>query len=86
MRFSLLPPARNLGKFQKMRFMATFFAEMLLIFSKSDFDYGNGYFDNDNGQTLFLGKTSIEKKRFLSGIARIMGGGSTHARIFWPSF
>ena len=26
------------------------------------------------------------KKRFLSGIARIMGGGSTHARIFWPSF
>ena len=34
--------------------MATFFAEMLLIFSKSDFDYGNGYFDNDNGQTLFL--------------------------------
>ena len=33
-----------------------------------------------------LGKGSIEKKRFLSGIARIMGGGSTHARIFWPSF
>ena len=33
-----------------------------------------------------LGKTSIEKKRFLSGIARIMGGGSTHARIFWPLF
>ena len=27
-----------------------------------------------------------EKKRFLSGIARMMGGGSTHARIFWPSF
>ena len=26
------------------------------------------------------------KKRFLSGIARMMGGGSTHARIFWPSF
>ena len=35
---------------------------------------------------LSLGKGSIEKKRFLSGIARIMGGGSTHARIFWPSF
>ena len=34
--------------------MATFFAEMLSIFSKSDFDYGNRYFDNDNGQTLFL--------------------------------
>ena len=34
-----------------------------------------------------LGKTSIEKKRFLSGIARMMGGrGSTHARIFWPFF
>ena len=33
-----------------------------------------------------LGKGSIEKKRFLSGIARMMGGGSTHARIFWPSF
>ena len=26
-----------------------------------------------------------EKKRFLSGIAR-MKGGSTHARIFWPFF
>ena len=48
------PPARNLGKFQKMRFMATFFAEMLSIFSKSDFDHGNGYFDNDNGPTLLL--------------------------------
>ena len=32
------------------------------------------------------GKGSIEKKSFLSGIAQIMGGGSTHARIFWPSF
>ena len=28
----------------------------------------------------------MEKKRFLSGIARMMGGGSTHARIFWPFF
>ena len=28
-----------------------------------------------------LGKTAIVKKRFLSGIARMMGGGSTHARI-----
>ena len=27
-----------------------------------------------------------EKKRFLSGIARMMGGGSTHARIFDPLF
>ena len=27
-----------------------------------------------------------EKKRFLSGIARIRGGGSTHARIFGPLF
>ena len=27
-----------------------------------------------------------EKKRFLSGIAQIRGGGSTHAPIFWPSF
>ena len=26
------------------------------------------------------------KKRFLSGIARMMGGGSTHARIFGPLF
>ena len=26
------------------------------------------------------------KKRFLSGIARMRGGGSTHARIFWPFF
>ena len=36
----------------------------------------------------YLGKGSIEKKRFLSGIARIRGGGrgSTHAQIFWPSF
>ena len=34
-----------------------------------------------------LGKGSIEKKkRFLSGIARIRGGGSTHARIFGPLF
>ena len=33
-----------------------------------------------------LGKGSTQKKRFLSGIARMMGGGSTHARIFWPSF
>ena len=33
------------------------------------------------------GKRSTEKKRFLLGIARMMGGGgSTHARIFWPSF
>ena len=27
---------------------------MLSIFSKSDFDHGNGYFDNDNGPTLLL--------------------------------
>ena len=35
-----------------------------------------------------LGKTSTEKKRFLSGIARMRegGGGSTHARFFWPFF
>ena len=33
-----------------------------------------------------LGKTSTAKKRFLSGIARMMWGGSTHARIFWPFF
>ena len=31
-----------------------------------------------------LGKTSMKKKRFLSGIARMRGGGSSHARIFWP--
>ena len=37
-------------------------------------------------QFLALGKGSTQKKRFLSGIARMMGGGSTHARIFWPSF
>ena len=34
---------------------------------------------------ISLGKGSIEKKRFLSGIARIRVG-STHAQIFWPSF
>ena len=28
------------------------------------------------------GKASMEKKRFLSGIARKRGGGSTHAQIF----
>ena len=33
-----------------------------------------------------LGNTSIEKKRFLSGIARMRRGGSTHARIFRPPF
>ena len=36
---------------------------------------------------LILGNTSIEKKRFLSGIARNEGGGgSTHARIFLALF
>ena len=35
----------------------------------------------------FLREGLNGKKRFLSGIARIRGeGGSTHARIFWPSF
>ena len=33
-----------------------------------------------------LGKASMKKKRFLSGIARMRGGGSTRARIFWPFF
>ena len=33
-----------------------------------------------------LGKASIEKKRFLSGIARIMGGGVYPCPNFWPSF
>ena len=28
---------------------------------------------------VYLGKGSTEKKRFLLGIARMMGGGSTHA-------
>ena len=35
---------------------------------------------------LILGKTSLGKTRFLSGIARKGGGGFTHARIFWPFF
>ena len=35
---------------------------------------------------LAVGKGSTGKKRFLSGIARMMGGGSTRARIFLPSF
>ena len=33
-----------------------------------------------------LGKTSMKKKRFLSGIAQMMWGGSTHVRIFGPLF
>ena len=32
------------------------------------------------------GRGQLKQKRFLSGIARIMVGGATHARIFWPSF
>ena len=32
------------------------------------------------------GRPQLKKKRFLSGIAQIRGGGSTHARIFWPPF
>ena len=35
---------------------------------------------------LVLREGLNEKKRFLSGIAQIRGGGSTHARIFWPLF
>jgi len=33
-----------------------------------------------------LGKTSIEKKRFLSGIARMMGGGLPMPEFFGPLF
>ena len=33
-----------------------------------------------------LGKTSTEKKTFSFGHCPNMGGGSTHARIFWPYF
>ena len=52
----LNPPAPPLPSPQGSAYyaMATFFAEMLSIFSKSDFDYGNGYFDNDNGPILLL--------------------------------
>ena len=46
-----------------------------------------GEIDQDEESLLSLGKRSIEKKRFLSDIARMRGGGgSTHARIFRPSF
>ena len=38
-------------------------------------------------QTIILGKTSIKKKRFLSGIARIMGGGGLPMpEFFGPLF
>ena len=45
-----------------------------------------GGIDQDEESLLSLGKRSIEKKRFLSGIARMREGGSTHTRIFWPPF
>ena len=35
---------------------------------------------------LHKGRDPMKKKRFLSGIAQKMGGGSTHGRNFWPSF
>ena len=35
---------------------------------------------------VFLREDINRKKRFLLGITRIRGGGSTHARIFWPLF
>ena len=35
---------------------------------------------------LYLREDINGKKHFLSGIARIRGGGFTHAQIFWPSF
>ena len=34
--------------------MGAIFAENLSIFENSGFDFGNGYFDNDYGQTSFL--------------------------------
>ena len=59
-----------------------------------DVDIDDGFdFDFDFSDVLrlmlrhqMLRKTSTGKKRFLSGIARIRGGGSTHARIFGPFF
>ena len=36
------------------RFMANIFAKDQSILLNSGFDNGNGYFDNDNGQTSFL--------------------------------
>ena len=65
------------------------------ILGKVDYEWlrsKNRNFQNDDKKkckrywkkTLFLGKTSMKKKCLLSGIARMRGGGSTHARIFWP--
>ena len=50
--------------------------------------FASTWSDLDNFQKFFqnLREGVNEKKRFLSGIARMMGGGPTHARIFWPSF
>ena len=67
------------------------------ILGKVDYEWlrsKNRNFQNDDKKkckrywkkTLFLGKTSMKKKCLLSGIARMRGGGSTHARIFWPFF
>ena len=36
------------------RFVGAIFAENLSIFENSGFDFGNGYFDDYYGQTLFL--------------------------------
>ena len=50
-------------------------------------DYDEVWFSRDLYKLQpWEGKTSEEKKRFLSGIAQIRGGGSTHAQIFWPLF
>ena len=42
--------------------------------------------DNNDNARLNIREVINRKKRFLSGIARTRGGGSTRARIFWPFF
>ena len=38
----------------------------------------------DRSGHSYIREDIMEKKRFLSGIARMRGGGPNHARIFWP--
>ena len=70
--------------------MFVFARQVEIFFSKHFRDTGVFHFQKYDLRVVFL--LNIRegvngKKRFLSGIARMMGkGGSTHARIFGPLF